>query len=67
MADQDIDAEHNRERAKELRNRFVGATQFNQGNVVDADGTVIGSISLKQIIDAIARPVEDSGQEARYR
>ena len=47
--------------------QVVGATQFNQANVVDADGTVIGSISLKQIIDAIARPVEDSGQEARYR
>ena len=47
--------------------QVVGATQFNQANVVDADGKVIGSISLKQIIDAIARPVEDSDQEARYR
>ena len=47
--------------------QVVGATQFNQANVVDADGKVIGSISLKQIIDAIARPVEDSYQEARYR
>ena len=41
--------------------RVVGA------NVVDGDGKAIGSISLKQIIDAIARPAEDSDQEARYR
>ena len=47
--------------------QVVGATQLNQANVVDADRTVIGSISLKQIIDGIARPVEGSGQEARYR
>ena len=47
--------------------QVVGATQFKQANVVDADGKVIGSIGLKQIIDGIARPVESSSQEARYR
>ena len=45
----------------------VNATQLDRANVVDADGKTIGSISLKQIIDAIARPAEDSDQEARYR
>ena len=45
----------------------VSATRLDRANVVDADGKTIGSISLKQIIDAIARPAEDSDQEARYR
>ena len=47
--------------------QVVGATQFKQANVVDADGKVIGSISLKQIIDGIARPVVGTRQEGRYR
>ena len=47
--------------------QVVGATQFKQANVLDADGKVIGSISMRQIIDGIARPVEDSRQEGRYR
>ena len=45
----------------------VSATRLDRANVVDADGKTIGNISLKQIIDAIARPAEDSDQEARYR
>ena len=45
----------------------VSATRLDRANVVDGDGKTIGSISLKQIIDAIARPAEDSDQEARYR
>ena len=47
--------------------QVVGATQSKQANVVDADGKVIGSISLKQIIDGIARPVVGTRQEGRYR
>ena len=47
--------------------QVVGATQFKQANVVDADGKVIGSISLRQIIDGIARPVESGRQEGMYR
>ena len=45
----------------------VSATRLDRANVVDADGKTIGNISLQQIIDAIARPAEDSDQEARYR
>ncbi len=45
----------------------VSATRLDRANVVDVDGKTIGNISLKQIIDAIARPAEDSDQEARYR
>lgn len=47
--------------------QVVGAAPFNQANVVDADRKVIGSINLKQIIDGIARPVESSDPEVRYR
>ena len=47
--------------------QIVSASQLNQANVVDADGEVIGSISLNQIIDGIARPVEASDQDQKYR
>ena len=45
----------------------VSAAQSDRANVVDADGEIIGSVSLKQIIDAMARPADESDQEARYR
>ena len=47
--------------------QIVSAAQSNQANVVDTDGQVIGSINLRQIIDGIARPLESSDQEERYR
>ena len=47
--------------------QIVSASQLKQANVVDADGEVIGSISLNQIIDGIARPVEASDQDQKYR
>ena len=47
--------------------QVVGAAPFNQANVVDTDRQVIGSINLKQIIDGIARPVESSDPDVRYR
>ena len=45
----------------------VSAAGADRASVVAGDGKAIGSISLKQIIDAMARPAEGSEQEARYR
>ena len=47
--------------------QIVSATQDHRANVVDADGAVIGSIDLNQIIDGIARPVESNDQGETYR
>ena len=48
--------------------QVVAVAQTKQANVVDDKGKAIGSISLEQIIGAMARPDEDGGQEAtRYR
>ena len=45
----------------------VSAARLKEANVVDAEGRAIGSISLKQIVDGIARPVEGGDQNQRYR
>ena len=45
----------------------VSAAPSGEASVVDAEGKPIGSVSLKQIIDAMARPAEEGDQEARYR
>ncbi len=47
--------------------QLVTATKSMQGNVVDEDGKVIGSVSLKQIVDGIARPAAASGDDVQYR
>ncbi len=47
--------------------QVVSAAPSGEASVVDAEGNAIGSVSLKQIIDAMARPAEDGDQEARYR
>ena len=47
--------------------QVVSAAPLGRANVVDGDGKALGSISLQQIIDAIARPAEENEQEARYR
>jgi len=36
-------------------------------NVVDDNGDAMGSITLDQVINGLARPAEDSNPEARYR
>ena len=45
----------------------VSAAPSGEASVVDAEGKPIGSVSLKQIIGAMARPAEEGDQEARYR
>ena len=45
----------------------VSAARLNEANVVDAEGRTVGSISLKQIVDGIARPVEGGDQNQKYR
>ena len=45
----------------------VSAAPSGEASVVDAEGKPIGSVSLKQIINAMARPAEEGDQEARYR
>ena len=47
--------------------QLVTATKSMQGNVVDENGKVIGSVSLKQIVDGIARPAAASGDDVQYR
>ncbi len=47
--------------------QVVSAAPLGRANVVDGGGNAVGSISLQQIIDAIARPAEEGDQEARYR
>ena len=47
--------------------QIVMSAESNKANVVDNEGQVVGSLSLKQIIDGIARPTEISAQDARYR
>ena len=45
----------------------VSAAPSGEASVVDAEGRPVGSVSLKQIINAMARPAEEGDQEARYR
>ena len=45
----------------------VSAARLKEANVVDAEGRALGSISLKQIVDGIARPVEGGDQNQKYR
>jgi len=47
--------------------QVVSASKRKMANVVDADGTAVGSIELQQIIDAVARPAEDSDEDPTYR
>ena len=47
--------------------QIVSAAPSGEASVVDAEGKPVGSVSLKQIIDAMARPAEEGDQEARYR
>ena len=47
--------------------QLVTATKSMQGNVVDENGKVIGSVSLKQIVDGIARPAAASGDDVQFR
>ena len=45
----------------------VSAARLKEANVVDAEGRAVGSISLKQIVDGIVRPVEGGDQNQKYR
>ncbi len=47
--------------------QIVSAAPSGEASVVDAEGKPVGSVSLKQIINAMARPAEEGDQEARYR
>ena len=47
--------------------QVVSAAPSGEASVVDAEGKPVGSVTLKQIIDAMARPAEEGEQEARYR
>ena len=47
--------------------QVVSAAPSGEASVVDGEGRPVGSVSLKQIIDAMARPAEEGDQEARYR
>ena len=47
--------------------QVVSAAPSGRASVVDAEGKAIGSVSLKQVIDAMARPADNNDQEARYR
>lgn len=46
--------------------QIVTATEGKKANVVDSDGNPLGSISLNQIVDAIAKPEETTQSEAKY-
>lgn len=47
--------------------QMVAKTNQQAGNVVDANGNVMGTISMHQIIDGLARPDESSDSDTRYR
>ena len=47
--------------------QVVSAAPSGEASVVDAEGKPVGSVTLKQIINAMARPAEEGEQEARYR
>ena len=46
--------------------QIVTATENKKANVVDSNGNTLGCISLKQIVDAIAKPDETTQSEAKY-
>ena len=46
--------------------QIVTATENKSANVVDSNGTTLGTISLNQIVDAIAKPDETPQTEAKY-
>jgi len=47
--------------------QMVANTENLAGNVVDNNGTVLGTISMNQIIDGLARPDDNSESDTRYR
>jgi len=47
--------------------QMVANTENMAGNVVDSNGTVLGTISMHQIVDGLARPEDTSDSDVRYR
>ena len=47
--------------------QMVANTEHLSGNVVDGNGATLGTISMHQIIDGLARPDDNSDSDTRYR
>lgn len=47
--------------------QVIANTDAAAANVVDDSGSTIGAITLKQVVDGLARPAEETNPESRYR